>query len=287
MALEQRNGRVYYYQSRRIGDRVRREYRGCGHLATLMGRLDRVQRERKKLDKWSRDHRRARWQKRFKQLRRALGRAGRLVAAALRAAGWHLHNREWRKKRGRPMTSDVARVIEAWLPADLQARAGVLDADTAARARQGDRTALTGVREYLDNPAAVALWGDTGRQVLERWARVHANGDLVKEEAMLRRAAALRDGLAGSKPSTLDLLLAERVVLAWVTLTVVENWHAGLMEAVFLNGKLAMAEVLSLLAGQVAHAHRQLMAACRTLAKARRAKLPEVLALVSVSAAAA
>ncbi len=287
MALEHRNGHVYYYQSLRIGDRVRREYRACGYLATLMGTLDGLQREKKKIIRWSRDDRRARWQRRFKQIRRALARSGGLVAEALRATGWHQHKREWRRKRGQPMKTDVATVIEGWLPADLQARAGVLDADTTAKARQGDRATLPAVRAYLDNPAAVALWGDAGRKVLERWVRINANGDLIAEEALLRRAAALREGLAGPNPSALDLLMAEQVVLAWVALTVTEYWYAGLMEAVFLNAKLAGAEILNLLSKQVAHAQRQLMAACRTLAKARRAKLPEVLALVRVNTAVA
>ncbi len=181
------------------------------------------------------------------------------------------------------MTTDVATLIDTWLAADLRQRAGTLDADTTAKAQNGDRAALPAVRAYLDNPAAVALWGDVGRKVLERWVRMQARGDLIAEEALLLRAAALREGLAGPNPSVLELLLAERVVLAWVALSVTENWHAGLMEAVFLNARVAAAEYLNLIAKQVGHAHRQLMAACRTLAKARRAKLPEVLALVSVN----
>ena len=40
MALEQRNGNLYYYRSVREGKRVRRVYCGAGEGALLMARLD-------------------------------------------------------------------------------------------------------------------------------------------------------------------------------------------------------------------------------------------------------
>lgn len=171
-----------------------------------------------------------------------------------------------------------------WVPAELRRRAGVIDPDTAARAGSGDRAALPAVEKYLDNPAAAALWGDAGREVLVRWVRMRSRGDLVAEEATLRHASALRAALAGPSPSALDWLLAERVVLAWVVLTTLELWQGRVMEKVLVGGKAKLFVSLNVLPKHIDSAHRQLMAACRTLAKVRRARLPEVLALVTVPA---
>lgn len=51
MGLEHRNGRVYFYRSRRVGKLVRREYVAGGHLAALIARHEAVRAERQKLDK--------------------------------------------------------------------------------------------------------------------------------------------------------------------------------------------------------------------------------------------
>jgi hypothetical protein len=72
-------------------------------------------------------------------------------------------------------------------------------------------------------------------------------------------------------------LVAERVVVAWVALSYFERWYAG-----------GCAGELSFKAHQhhqrtIDFANRQFLAAVRTLAKVRRAKLPDVLALVNVN----
>lgn len=283
MALEHRNGRVYYYRSRRIGKRVRKEYQGAGYPATLMAQLDGIDRDRKDYADWEKQEKRERRRKWCAGLREALGRANQIIADALSAAGWHQHKREWRKRRGVTMTTDLATVIGTWTPDVLERQAGPLAQDVANKAAKGDRSTLPAVRQYLDNPAAVALWGDPGRTVLERWVKLYARTDLVTEEAMFRHAQALRESLTGPNPTALDALLAERVVLAWVTLSVLEGWQARMVQGWIEKPTVKPETMLNVFAPHVDYAHRQFMAACRTLAKVRRVKLPDVLALVNVN----
>ena len=284
MGLERRNGRVYYYTSHRVGGRVRKRYRGADYPATLMAKMDAIDRGRNDFAAGEKQERLCKWQKRFARLRAALARANEVVAAALRAAGWHQHKREWRKRRGAAVATDLATVIGTWTPGGLETQAGALAADVSEKAAKGDRSALPAVRQYLDNPAAVALWGDAGRNLLVRWVKLYARGDLLIEEAISRRAQALRDGLSGPQPGALEALLAERVVLAWVALGVVESWQTRAFESLLDQPPPRdIMTLLNIFPAHVEHAHRQLMAACRTLAKVRRAKLPDVLALVNVS----
>lgn len=72
------------------------------------------------------------------------------------------------------------------------------------------------------------------------------------------------------------MLLAERVVIGWV--------FVNYCESAYLNGldKLTW-DVSRCHTQRIELAHRTLMAACATLAKVRRAKLPDLLALVNVS----
>ena len=281
MAVEWRNGRPYYYRSRRTGGRVVREYRGSGRVAVLAQRLDDRNRELRRLDRWDARFRLDRLRWRNARFRRWLGRAA-AVADGLRAAGWHQHRREWRKKRGWAM-ADLATVPTeeqargTWVGPELAKLAGELPPDTRAKAAKGDKAAAPEVVAFIDgNPAAALLWGDLGRRVLQRWIESYAGDCLATRRAVWRVASDLRAGLAGPNPSFLDLLVAERVVLGWVFLHWCEAQYARRLD------KLTYPEA-DFHHKRVEMAHRTLMAACRTLAKVKKAKLPDVLALVNVN----
>ncbi|MDB5309814.1 MAG: hypothetical protein JWO38_4016 [Gemmataceae bacterium] len=175
------------------------------------------------------------------------------------------------------MAANIATLIDTWVTGDLQAKAGKLDPEVQAKAAKGDRSVLPAVKEYLDNPAAQALWGDTGRQLLGSWIKRFVGTDLVTEQALFRTASDLRAGLIGPDPDPLVRLLAERVVIAWVALGYFERWYTRAME------KDLSFPIHQHHQRTVNFAHRQLLAAAGTPAKARKAKLPDVLALVNVS----
>jgi hypothetical protein len=149
--------------------------------------------------------------------------------------------------------------------------------DDEKKAAKGDESALPAVNAYLANPAAVLLWGDVGRHLLLTWVRRYANDNLVMGGAMLRVASDLRSQLAGPNPSAVDVLLAERVVLGWVFCLWCE-WQYAVQVEKDLSIKQSEFHLR-----RIGMAQRGLTAACGTLAKVKRMKLPEVLALVNVN----
>ena len=103
MGWEKRErGTRYYTRSRRIGDRVLKEYVGTGPLAELAALQDKAQRLRREEEERA-------WKREREDLERLDGTAGELcelaellTRAALLAAGYRQHHRgEWRKPRGR------------------------------------------------------------------------------------------------------------------------------------------------------------------------------------------
>ena len=111
---------------------------------------------------------------------------------------------------------------------------------------------------------------------LEKWAELHSGTNpRARQQAMIAFAADLRSKLAGSNPNALELLLAERVTLAWLFVNWAECQLAGTVTKVTVamhNEYLKRVEL----------ANRVFMAACRTLAKVRRSKLPDIVALVNM-----
>jgi len=281
VALERRGAGVYFYATRRVGGRVVKKYRGAGWVAEFAARLADIRRLETQLDLTDRRIRRDDLRDQNAALRAWFAAADRLVFAALESAGWHRARRQLRKRRG-PTVGALLTVDELpWVSSDLAARAGAIDPDVTAKASKGDKAALRAVDEFLDNPAARALWGDTGRHVLAKWVEVYAGANVVQRRAVVRFASDLRARLAGPNPSALGTLIAERVVLGWLFVSWAEYQYAG-----HLAG-LKDLKLSTFYLKRVEFAHRNLMSACRTLAKVRRAELPSVLALVNVTAPAA
>jgi hypothetical protein len=91
--------RGYYYRVRKVGGRVVREYVGTGPVAELAAQLDAIERERREM-------RAADWRVEKTRLDAIDADVAALIeltdlaaGAALVAAGFHQHKRQWRRKR--------------------------------------------------------------------------------------------------------------------------------------------------------------------------------------------
>ncbi len=280
MAIEMRNGKPYSYTSRRIGARVVREYQGCGLVANLSVRLDEATRTQRKIDRHQEQAQLANSQRINAKLRKWMARINATVAEAMMANGWHLHNREWRLKRGNTMgtLAKTETACSTWVPSELGAMvAEGLSPEVEKKSKQGDRSIMPEIDRFLDNAAAVALYGDVGRFVLHQWVLLQAGENVLWGEAILRFASDMRTRLAGANPTALDYLLAERVVIGWIFVNFSEMQYTSQIEKVTSAQAKYHFQRIEL-------ANRNLMSACRTLAKVKKAKLPDVLAVVIATA---
>ena len=100
MGLEQHNGHVYYYKSRRDDEKVRKVYVGAGDFAHVAAKLDEAERLRRKEEVayWTAERERLEESAAFLQeLEEA---AEVLTRAHLLASGCHKHKGQWRRQRG-------------------------------------------------------------------------------------------------------------------------------------------------------------------------------------------
>jgi hypothetical protein len=100
MALENRNGNLYYYRSVREGERVRKVYIGAGEFA-------RISSERDVLNRTGREEERQRGRETVARLEALAAplveldeTADALLRAAFVAGGHHRYKGEWRLRRG-------------------------------------------------------------------------------------------------------------------------------------------------------------------------------------------
>jgi hypothetical protein len=100
VGLEKRNGHVYYYRSRRDGEKVRKVYVGAGDFAHVAAQLDEAERLRREEEttRWRKEKRRLEASAAFlEELEEA---AEILARAKLLVAGFHKRKGEWRRQRG-------------------------------------------------------------------------------------------------------------------------------------------------------------------------------------------
>jgi hypothetical protein len=101
VGLEKRNGRVYYYKSRRDGEKVRKIYVGAGDFAHLAAQLDEAERLKREEETtcWRKEKERLEASAAF--VKELEGAAEILTRAELLMAGFHKHKGEWRRIRER------------------------------------------------------------------------------------------------------------------------------------------------------------------------------------------
>ena len=100
MGLEKRNGHVYYYKSRRDGEKVRKVYVGAGDFAHVAAKLDERERLRRKEEVAYWEAERERLERSATFLQELTEAAEVLTRAHLLASGCHQHKGQWRRQRG-------------------------------------------------------------------------------------------------------------------------------------------------------------------------------------------
>jgi hypothetical protein len=99
MAWETKGRCCYYTRSRRVGRRVVRESFGKGPEAHLAAALDNQRRHEREAARTARRCQRERWEAAARPLNELADLVELFVRAALFAAGFHRHQRSWRRRR--------------------------------------------------------------------------------------------------------------------------------------------------------------------------------------------
>ncbi len=99
MGWEQRNGRFYYYEKRREGERVVSTYVGTGSFAEACAVLNESEKQKRRLDREALRQEREALDRQAGQVKDVLDQIRALTHAALIAGGYHMHKGQWRKRR--------------------------------------------------------------------------------------------------------------------------------------------------------------------------------------------
>jgi hypothetical protein len=269
-------GNSYYYHNRRIGRRVVSRYMGHGPVGERAEMVDAAIREaRAMLDSTERAEREAEAAELEAEDAEVAGVSAvvdAVVVAALEAAGYHRHKRQWRKRRA-PMNEVAEIKPEPYVGHPRKRgktaaeRAEALDA--LKRASAGDAEAMARVRRLFDEDpermvyiCGVDLWGKAEGLMI---SALTMDKNPVVKEALERKLDALRVELAGPFPSPLERLAAERVATCWLDVYR-QDWRYAAMERdgdVDL-GRMDRYDKLR------TRAHARYAAALRTLATVRR-----------------
>ncbi len=135
----------------------------------------------------------------------------------------------------------------------------------------GDPAARDELRAVLDGTPE--LWtevGNLGRQAELALVKAAAGDNPVAKEAIVRKLDGLRAEVAGPSPSVLERLLADRIAVSWLSLTVAEGtYHQGLEQGLNQTDDTFHQR-------RIERAQRRYLAAVKALAQVRKLGLPAV-----------
>jgi hypothetical protein len=147
------------------------------------------------------------------------------------------------------------------------------------QANAGDRSAAEALGRTLDkHPDMVAHVGDRTRAVRERLIALLAGpNNLAEQVAVRKHVAALEAEVAGPNPTILERLLAQRIALAWLHHTLLENSTALTMEKAVVNPEMEGAErCIDSQQKWLNHSNKRFLSAVKALAQVRKLQVPDV-----------
>jgi hypothetical protein len=135
------------------------------------------------------------------------------------------------------------------------------------RAQNGDETALPGLQQLLNNPAAIdVLGGDLAKRAQLTLIYKFSGQNLLIREALTRKLDLLRAELTGPNPTPLERLLVERIVTCWLHLHHLEQLYAQ-------KDSLSLGQG-SYYERSISSAQKRFLAAIKTLAVVRKLAVP-------------
>ena len=93
------NGRRYFYQSQRVGGRVRTKYYGAGETAEAIALIFASEREEREIERMERQAERKESDAEERAVSDWFDGVQAVADAAMLAAGFHKHKGQWRRKR--------------------------------------------------------------------------------------------------------------------------------------------------------------------------------------------
>ena len=140
------------------------------------------------------------------------------------------------------------------------------------KARNGDKSAMPAVREWLRNEGGYLVdpFGSPAARAQEKAVETFSSC-VVTRAAADEKLARLSRELAGENPTPLERLLADRVAFSWFTLYRLETRLA--------NDAGQQYTYLNYLDQRIGHAHRRFLSAARSLAVVKRLGVSSVLSV--------
>lgn len=259
MAWENRGNGRYYYRKVRANGRVTSEYVGAGDTAAWVAHFDQLQQESHRWETLKAHDERANEraiEQEFEQVSRAI-RA--VTAAVLIAGGYYRHKGQWRKTGAimaahltMRLETEVSNLFEAVdkkkpTPADIRQLRKMLRERPDLWRALGDmaHNAASHLIDTLEAPESLKLSLQQGWQSLQ-----------------------VELGAAGA--TSLEQLLIQQVVIAWLRLGIVEYKYTSVTN-----------EAITLTMGdfwerRLSAAQRRFLRACETLARIRKLNLPAI-----------
>lgn len=248
-------GKRYYYQSQRHGKRIRYTYCGAGVLGELAAALDQIDQERRQMERMDRRQQMARLDQETAPPAALLDHrriVGDLLRAALEAAGYHQHKRQWRKRR-----------MDQLVRGDTPTKADIAEALRVAISSGATKEQHDALRKLLARAPEAGRAFDLAERAITAMVSVMPAGD-ISRVVQLGRMESLRDELSGPAPTVLERLLIDQVVLSYLHLNLIEYQQSRLWEQ-----EMGM-EIIAFWEQRLDGAQRRYLRAIGELARVRR-----------------